>query len=88
MPNSRKLSDLEKQILLQSIIDLDSRGFPPQIHIIEDIANRLLATRNKPPIGKRWASNFIKRQPELQKRLPRTYNYKRALYKDPTIIHN
>jgi hypothetical protein len=88
MPNSRKLSDLEEQILLQSIIDLDSRGFPPQIRIVEDMANRLLAARNKPPVGKRWASNFIERQPELQKRLPRTYDYKRALCEDPTIIRN
>ncbi|RFN45100.1 hypothetical protein FIE12Z_10660 [Fusarium flagelliforme] len=88
MPNSRKLSDLEEQILLQSIIDLDSRGFPPQIRIVEDMANRLLAARNKPPVGKRWASNFIERQPELQKRLPRTYGYKRALCEDPTIIRN
>jgi hypothetical protein len=78
IPNSRKLSDLEEQMLLQSIIDLDSRGFPPQIHIVEDMANRLLAARDAPPVGKRWATNFIERQPELKKRFPRTYDYKRA----------
>jgi hypothetical protein len=50
---SRNLSDLEEQILLQSLLDLDTRGLPPQMHIIEEMANRLLANRGARPVGKR-----------------------------------
>jgi hypothetical protein len=84
----RKLSKSEEDILLQSILDQILRGFPPQIRIIEEMANQLLADRDALPVGKRWAINFIKRQPQLKTRFPRRYDYKRALYKDPTIIRN
>jgi hypothetical protein len=85
---SRNLSNLEEQVLLQSILDLDSRGFPPQIHIVEKMANRLLADRGARPVGKLWANNFINRQPELKMRFPQKHDYKRALCNDPTIIRN
>jgi hypothetical protein len=52
------------------------------------MANRLLADRNAPPVGKRWAINFINRQPELKSRYQRRYDYQRALCEDPTIIRN
>jgi hypothetical protein len=42
-PKSRKLSDLEEQIIIQFILDLDSRGFPPRLRGVEEMANRLLA---------------------------------------------
>ncbi|KAM5527266.1 transposase [Fusarium oxysporum f. sp. phaseoli] len=35
---------------------------------------------------KRWASNFIKRQPELKARRFRTYDYKRAKCEGPEVI--
>ncbi|KAG8356579.1 hypothetical protein FVEN_g12836 [Fusarium venenatum] len=50
------------------------------------MANSLLADRDAPPVGMRWAHNFIKRQPELKTRLFRRYNYQRAKCEDPTII--
>jgi hypothetical protein len=53
MPNSRKLSILEEEVLLQSILDQISQGFPPQIRIIEEMANRLLTDRDAPPVSKR-----------------------------------
>ena len=58
---SRKLSDQEEQIIVQFILDLDSRGFPSRLSYVEDIANSLCANRDIPPVGKRWAYNFIKR---------------------------
>jgi hypothetical protein len=55
---------------------------------VEDIANSLLANRNAPRVGKRWAHNFVKRQLELKTRRFRRYDYQRAKYEDPTIIRN
>ncbi|KAG6989045.1 Tigger transposable element-derived protein 1 [Fusarium oxysporum f. sp. conglutinans] len=88
VPKSRKLSDLEEQIIVQYILDLDSRGFPPRHRGVEEMANRLLADRDASPVGKRWAINFVKRQPDLKTRFQRRYDYQRARCEDPTIIRN
>jgi hypothetical protein len=77
IPNRRKLSDPEEQIIVQFILDLDSRGFPSRLHFVEEMANSLLADRNASPVGKRWAHNFVKRQPELKTRLFRKYDYQK-----------
>ncbi|RFN43212.1 tigger transposable element-derived protein 6, partial [Fusarium flagelliforme] len=63
-----------------------SRGFPSRLSYVEDIVNSLRANRNAPPVGKRWAYNFIKRQPELNTRRFRRYDYQRAKCEDLTII--
>ena len=52
VPNSRKLTDLEEQTIIQYVLDLDSRSFPPRLSDVEDIANKLLADRDAPPVGK------------------------------------
>ncbi|KAG8670758.1 hypothetical protein FPOAC1_003992 [Fusarium poae] len=96
IPKSRKLSDLEEQIIVQFILDLDSRGFPPRLRCVEEMANRLLADRETPPVGKRWASNFVKRHKDLKTHFPRKYVLnsvkrklmERAKCEDPTIIRN
>jgi hypothetical protein len=44
---------------------------------VEEMANSLLADRNASPVGKRWAHNFVKRQPELKTRLFRKYDYQK-----------
>ncbi|EGU71712.1 hypothetical protein FOXB_17779 [Fusarium oxysporum f. sp. conglutinans Fo5176] len=76
----------EEQIIVQFILDLDSRGFPPRLRGVEEMANRLLADRDAPAVGKRWASNFIKRHKELKTRFFRRYDYQRAKCEDPTEI--
>ena len=43
---SRRLSNLEEEIVVHFILDLDSRGFPSRHRDIKEIANRLLADRN------------------------------------------
>jgi hypothetical protein len=48
-------------VLVREILDLDSRAFPPRLDSVRDMANKLLADRDAPYIGPRWASNFIKR---------------------------
>jgi hypothetical protein len=86
--NSRKLTDLEKKILVQYILDLATKGFPPRVSVVEDMANRLLATRDSPRVGTRWPYNFINRHSELRTRFQRKYDFQRAKCKDPDIIHS
>jgi hypothetical protein len=83
---SRRLTDLEEQILIQFILDLDSRGFPPRLRGVKEMADQLLADRDAPPVGTRWASNFVKRHLDLKTRFFRKYDYQRAKCEDPTII--
>ena len=73
--NSRKLTDLEETVLVQHILDLAAKGFPPRVSVVEDMANRLLVTCNQPHVGTRWASNFIHRRPELRTRFQQKYDY-------------
>ena len=84
--NSRKLTDLEESVLVQHILDLATKGFPPRLSIVEDMANRLLAIRDASRVGKHWASNFVKRRPELRTQFQRKYDYQRAKCEDPEVI--
>ena len=86
MPNSRKLTRLEEDTILEYIVDLDARLYPPRLAGVAEMANRLLAERGAPPVGKRWASNFVKRQPDLRTRFLRRYDYQRAQCEDPDAI--
>ncbi|KAL2884948.1 hypothetical protein HOO65_090243 [Ceratocystis lukuohia] len=86
--NHTKLSDLEEQVIVEYIIDLGSRGFPPQLRSVEEMANRLLADRDALPVSKRRGSNCIKRQPDLKTCFNRRYDYERAKCKDPARIHD
>ena len=74
-PNSKKLTQLEEEAIVQFIIELIARAFPPRLRDVEDMANQLLRDRDAPPVGKRWAHNFVKRQPELRTRYTRRYDY-------------
>ncbi|RAR04965.1 plasma membrane calcium-transporting atpase 2 [Stemphylium lycopersici] len=55
---NRKLLAVEEQSLVQWILDLDRRGFPPQVIDVRRMADALLAGRGQdlppPPIGKNW----------------------------------
>lgn len=88
IPKSRKISDIEKQNIIQFILDLDSRGFPLRLRNVEEMANRLLASRDAPHVGERWARNFVKRHNELETRFGREYDHQRAKCEDPIIIRN
>ena len=51
-PKSRKLTDSEESVIVQYILYLDSKGFPPRISGVEDMANRLLSERSIDHVGK------------------------------------
>ena len=85
-PNSRRLTDSEEKAIVQYVLELDARSFPPRLRGVEDMANQLLRVRDAPPVGKLWAHNFVKRQPELRTRYTRRYDYQRAKCEDPKVI--
>src|ERR1700712_2264615 len=44
--NSYSLTDLEEQTIVQYIIELSSRAFPPRLCGVEDMANQLRCVRD------------------------------------------
>src|SRR5450432_4244789 len=88
LPNSRKLTPEEELAVVQYILDLDSRGFPPRPQAVQEMADLLLAERDASPVGKNWTSNFFNRRTKLKTKFSRKYDYKRALYEDPVIIRD
>ena len=85
-PNSRKLTPYEESALIQYILDLDSRGFPPWPQAVQEMADLLLSDRGESSVGKNWTTNFIKRRTEIKAKFGRKYDYKRAKCEDPKII--
>ena len=73
--NSKKLTKSEEEAIVQYVLELDARSFPPRLRSVEDMANQLLRVRDAPPVGKLWAHNFVNRQPELRIRYTRRYDY-------------
>ena len=50
--NSRKLTSCEEEAIIQYILDLDSRGFPPRPRDVQEMADLLLTARDASPVGK------------------------------------
>jgi hypothetical protein len=46
-----KLYKTEEDVIVQHILDLDLRGFPPRLAAIKDMADSLLAERHEDPIS-------------------------------------
>ncbi|EKG08898.1 hypothetical protein MPH_14164, partial [Macrophomina phaseolina MS6] len=85
-PNCKKLTKFEELAIVEHILDLDSRGFPPTKEAVRDMANKLLDERGGKPVGKNWPDNFIKRTPELKTQQSRSYDHQRALNEDSRVI--
>jgi hypothetical protein len=45
---------LEEEIVVQYVLDLDSRGYPPCLSAVEDIANYILNNKGLWYVGKYW----------------------------------
>jgi hypothetical protein len=50
-PNSKKLTQLEEQVVTSHILNLDLRGFAPTYSAVRDMANSLLAARGAGQVG-------------------------------------
>jgi hypothetical protein len=51
-PGVSKLTKLEKEVIIQNILDIDTRGFALRLASIEDIANYILESRGRKYIRK------------------------------------
>jgi hypothetical protein len=85
-PNSKKLTQLEEEVVVKYIPNLDLRGFAPTYAAVRDMANRLLAARNADQVGIYWLRNFVKRTNSLTTRFNRAYDRQRALCEDLVLI--
>jgi hypothetical protein len=85
-PNSKKLTLEEEQVIVEHILDLDKRGFPPRYMDVRDMADKLLAARNSGQVGVHWARNFVKRTDDLRTSFTRSYDRQRALCEDPVLV--
>ena len=85
-PKSANLPKTEQRALVQYIRNLDAQGFAPTLRCVEDMANQLRAARDAKPVGPRWASHFVKREPELKSRMTWQRDRQRDLCSDPTVI--
>jgi hypothetical protein len=85
-PTNTNLTSTEEEVLIQYILDLDSRGFAPRLASVEDMANLLLKSRGGKHVGKLWAHRFVQCQPALKTHFNRVYDFQRALCEDPKLI--
>src|SRR2546430_14142211 len=65
IPNMKKFTELEESVIIQHSLDLDSRGFSPQLSIIRDMAIRLLAVPEAGPVGIHRSSHFFGQYSDL-----------------------
>jgi hypothetical protein len=55
-----KLPKTEEDVIVQHILDLDARGFPPQLAAVKDMADSSLAECHQDLVGQNWAATFVK----------------------------
>jgi hypothetical protein len=51
-PNSKKLTKVEEEALVQRILNLNQQGIGATRAIVQDMANNLLAKRSREPVSK------------------------------------
>jgi hypothetical protein len=54
-PVSYKLTKLEEDMIIQRILNMDTRGFAPRLAGVKDIANFILKSWAEKCVGTRWA---------------------------------
>ena len=58
-PATQNLAEIEEDVIVQYILDLDLRGFPPSIEDVRAMADYILASRGARRVGKLWPNRFI-----------------------------
>ena len=85
-PNRQILDATKEEMLSRYILDLDRRGFSPNLAGVEDMANLMLASRGGKRVGQNWAHRFVQRRSELKMRFSRVYDFHRALCENSETI--
>uniref|UniRef100_A0A093V606 Tigger transposable element-derived protein 1 n=1 Tax=Talaromyces marneffei PM1 TaxID=1077442 RepID=A0A093V606_TALMA len=91
-PAHKRLTDDQESAIIIWIDDLDDRGLPPTVHMIQNYAENVLQNMhpnaaNPPKLGDRWVHRFLKRLPPAYKiQKQKTIDPKRHLAEDPNII--
>ncbi|EAQ88884.1 hypothetical protein CHGG_05503 [Chaetomium globosum CBS 148.51] len=80
------LTKIEEEVIVQYVLDRDSRGLSPRPADVIDMANLLLQERDARHVGKNWTSRLIARRPELDTRFNHLYDYQRGLCENLAII--
>ena len=87
--SGHKLTALEEEVLVKSLLDADKRGFSIRPEYLRGMAQILLRDRTQDStaaLGVNWAYSFTKRRPELRTRYNRRITYQRAKQEDPKVI--
>jgi hypothetical protein len=85
-PVAQNLMEIEEEVVVQYILNLDSRGFPPSIDSMRAMADHILASQNTRRVRKQWPYHFIQQWEELRTHFSRAYGFQRALCEDPVLI--
>ena len=85
-PNCSKLTKQEEEVLVQYIRKLDARGFAPTLAYVREMADQLLAARDRGKVGENWVYRFIQRTSGIKSQVSRLRDYRRVLCSDTAII--
>jgi hypothetical protein len=58
-PGASKLTELEEEVIIQNILDINTKGFALRLVGIENIINYILESQGRRYIRKLWAYRFI-----------------------------
>jgi hypothetical protein len=85
--NQQRLSPAQEQLLVNWILDEDSRAQPPSHARVREIALRIAsAGGDTQPIGTKWVSHFIARNPRVASIVGRSIEAPRAATASPEVI--
>ncbi len=79
IPHNQKLTLSEESVIINYVLDLNSRGFSVRVCVVGEMANLLLDQRQGAHVSKCWTTNFINRRPEIKSIFNRKHDYKRLL---------
>ena len=65
IPQNRKLSLMEDEVIVQNILKLHAQGLSSVISTVKEMADSICKAREDTPVGVNWPNTFMKRTPRL-----------------------